>query len=151
VSKKIPKAYLLLVGEGPLQEEIKAKAESLNLKSILFLGGRDDMDVLMKNLFDIFLFPSLYEGLGNVLLEAQISGLKCLISDVIPKEAVLIPENVVRLSLDDSPQVWADALCDMLDHPGNLSHADLAEIANQSPFSIRYSVRRLEEIYSHGR
>jgi glycosyltransferase involved in cell wall biosynthesis len=148
VSKKIPNAYLLLVGEGPLQEEIKAKARRLNLKNILFLGGRDDVGVLMKNLFDIFLFPSLYEGLPVVLLEAQIAGVKCIISDVISQEVILIPGNTVRLLLDDSPQTWASALCEMLNHPSSLSYEDLVRIANHSPFSIHYSARRLEEIYA---
>jgi glycosyltransferase involved in cell wall biosynthesis len=148
VSPKMPNAYLILTGVGPLQAEIQAKAVSLNLKNVVFLGGRDDVDVLMKNLFDVFIFPSLFEGLGIVLLEAQVSGLKCLISDVIPQEAILIAENVVRLSLHDSSQVWAEALCGMLSDRSKLSCEDLANMANRSPFNIQYSVRRLEEVYA---
>jgi glycosyltransferase involved in cell wall biosynthesis len=148
VSKRIPNAYLLLVGIGPLKEEIKAKAASLNLKNVVFLGVRDDVDVLMKNLFDVFIFPSLHEGLPIVLLEAQVAGLKCLTSDVISQETILATENVVRLSLHDSSQAWADTLCEMLNHRSNLSYEELAKMANRSPFNIRYSVGRLEEIYA---
>jgi glycosyltransferase involved in cell wall biosynthesis len=148
VSKKMPEAYLLLVGVGPLQEEIRDKVERLNLKNVRFLDGRDDVDVLMKNLFDIFLFPSLHEGLGIVLLEAQIAGIKCIISDVIPEEVDLIPGNIVRLSLHDSPRTWADAVCGILNHAGNPDYEDIAKAAKRSPFSIHYSARRLEEVYA---
>jgi glycosyltransferase involved in cell wall biosynthesis len=148
VTKNIPSAYLFLVGEGLLQDEIRAKAERLNLRNVIFVGGRDDVDVLMKNLFDIFIFPSLYEGLGIVLLEAQIAGVKCIISDVIPQEVILVSENVVRLSLHDSPRTWGDAVWKMLNNRSNLNYKDIINMANRSPFSIHYSVRKLEETYA---
>jgi glycosyltransferase EpsF len=151
VSEKIPDAYLLLVGDGPLQEEIRAKAEGLNLRNILFLGARDDVDILMKNLFDIFIFPSLYEGLPGVLLEAQAAGLKCLISDVISRETILVAGNVERCSLQEPALTWAEKSCKMLSGRENLGDEEIAKIVKSSPFNIHYSVRVLEEVYASGR
>jgi glycosyltransferase involved in cell wall biosynthesis len=151
VSEKIPDAYLLLVGDGPLQEETRAKVERLNLRNVLFLGVRDDVDVLMKNLFDIFIFPSLYEGLPGVLLEAQAAGLKCLISDVISRETILVAGNVERCSLQEPALTWAERSCKMFSSRENLGDKEIEKIVNSSPFNIHYSVRVLEEIYTRGR
>lgn len=84
--KKNPDSKLLLVGSGPLEDEIKKKVERLGLKdSVLFLGQRDDINKLYS-LMDIFCFPSLYEGLGLALIEAQVNGLECLASSQVPVE-----------------------------------------------------------------
>lgn len=87
VSKKNPKAYLVLIGEGPLFFEIKEKVQRLGLNDrVLFLGLRKDVPRIMLSVFDIFVFPSLWEGLGLVAVEAQIGGLKVLLSSNIPAE-----------------------------------------------------------------
>lgn len=83
----IPDFKLCLVGEGRLKVDIKEKIKRLNLEdNVIFLGIRNDINELMMA-FDIFTFPSLFEGLGIVLIEAQATGLKSLTSDQVPKEA----------------------------------------------------------------
>lgn len=99
---------LFLVGEGPLKTEVEKQATELNLKDkVIFLGTRKDVNELLSA-FDVFLFPSLFEGLGIVLLEAQASGLPCVFSDVIPTEVCLIPSLMKPVSLKASNRIWAE-------------------------------------------
>ena len=85
--KKEKNSILLLIGQGPLIGEIKQKVETLGISdSVKFLGQRDDVNELY-NAMDLFLFPSLYEGLGMVLIEAQANGLPCIASTEVPKNA----------------------------------------------------------------
>ncbi len=109
--KKDPTCSLLLVGGGDmeLQKNIKEKAGKLGLSGkVKFLGKRTDVNELL-NAFDIFLFPSVHEGLGIVAVEAQTNGLICFLSDTIPKE-VAITENVKFISLEKPPEVWAEQI-----------------------------------------
>lgn len=99
-------AVLLLVGDGKLREEIARKAETLGIAdSVRFLGIRSDVPQLLSAM-DVFLFPSLYEGMPNTVLEAQTSGLPCIVSDTVTEEAG-VTELVSFLSLGDSPEHWA--------------------------------------------
>lgn len=85
VHKENNKSVLVLVGQGPLMDEMKRKVEELGLEdSVEFLGQRNDIGELYQA-FDVFCLPSLYEGLGMVLIEAQCSGLYCIASNTIPK------------------------------------------------------------------
>ena len=98
---------LVCVGDGKLMEEIKSLAAHLGLeKDILFLGQRSDVEKVIQ-CFDIFLLPSLYEGLGIVLIEAQTNGLSCVTAaDVVPS-AVNITGNVRFIPLSASDEDWA--------------------------------------------
>ena len=79
----------MLVGDGPLRNEIEQKAKELHIENeVLFLGIRSDINRLLQA-FDVFVFPSLHEGLPVSLIEAQGSGLPCIISDQISKEVDL--------------------------------------------------------------
>ncbi len=102
-------AMLLLVGKGELKNEIEHKVREKKLeKNVIFLGNRDDVNCLMQAM-DVFLFPSLWEGLGIVAIEAQVSGLPVVVSDVVPDE-LEITNSIYWLSLKDSPQKWAESL-----------------------------------------
>lgn len=89
ISQKNSNAILMLVGRGPLEEKVKSKILSYGLTNkVIFLGLQEDISSFMSGI-DIFIFPSLYEGLGIVLIEAQASGLPCFVSEKIPEEAML--------------------------------------------------------------
>lgn len=104
------KYMLLLVGDGPLIEKIKAEAEKLEiLKSVRFLGVRDDIPRLM-NAFDMFLFPSLFEGFGIVTIEAQSAGTPCVVSDRVPKTTDMGLNLMTYLSLDEGIDSWAEKI-----------------------------------------
>ncbi|MGY3778709.1 glycosyltransferase [Isobaculum melis] len=99
-------SILMLVGMGPDEEKIKEKVKNLNLeKNVLFLGIRKDVNKIMEAM-DVLLFPSIFEGLGIVLIEAQATGLPCLVSDIIAEEALCSPK-IQTLSLALSAKEWA--------------------------------------------
>lgn len=84
------RVLLLLISSGSLIDYIKKRVNDEGLKDrVTFTGIRSDVPELL-NAMDVFFFPSLFEGLGLALIEAQVSGLPCLISDVIPEEADVV-------------------------------------------------------------
>ena len=100
-------SFLVCVGDGPLMNEMKEKAKNLTIdKNILFLGIRQDISNIYSS-FDYFLFPSLFEGMPNSLIEAQANGLTCLYSDLITKECEL-SKNIYRLELNE--ELWVDKI-----------------------------------------
>lgn len=109
VHKQDPNSKLLLLGDGPLQEKIKQKIESLDLlNAVIFAGLQKDV-APFYNAMDVFCFPSLWEGLGIVLLEAQYNGLPCVVSEAVPRE-VDVSNGVTRLNLSPPPQEWIKIL-----------------------------------------
>ena len=100
------KSILMLVGGGELESAIKQKASELGISDkIIFTGVRSDVPALLSAM-DVFVFPSLYEGMPNTVIEAQATGLPCLISDTITREAD-ITGLVHYLPLGDAG-VWAN-------------------------------------------
>jgi glycosyltransferase involved in cell wall biosynthesis len=107
ISIQAPSAKLILVGTGELEKEIKRKVKKKDLQDeVEFLGLRNDVNELMM-VFDIFLFPSRYEGFGIVALESQAAGAKTIISNEVPEE-IDITDLVKRISLDKSAEYWAE-------------------------------------------
>ena len=99
---------LMMVGNGPMEDEVRKKASMLGLNDkIYFAGVRNDVPQLI-NAFDVFLFPSLYEGLGIVAVEAQANGLKCIVSDTIPRDVDVT--GITMMSIKESPAKWADMI-----------------------------------------
>lgn len=116
VHKKEKNTMLLMVGEGNLYAQIINKIKEYKLEdSVKLLGQRNDVSQLMQA-FDAFLFPSIFEGLGIVLIEAQACGLPCLASDVIPIEAKAT-DIISFLSLNDSVKKWANYLIEIAKIP----------------------------------
>lgn len=149
VIRKEPSVYFLLVGDGPLRPSIEAKASKLGiLEHVIFAGLRSDVPQVMKSAMDIFLMPSLYEGLPLVGMEAQAAGLPCIYSDNVSTEADLIPELVTRLNLDTNTETWAEVVLDMLKSSPSVSkHEALVDIQH-GPFNIAKSVIELQSLYN---
>jgi glycosyltransferase involved in cell wall biosynthesis len=106
-----PRSFFLLVGDGPLRVAIEEKVRSYGLtEHFKFAGVRPDVPALMKNAMDILLFPSLFEGLPVTLLEAQAAGLMSVISDVVSREADLVPGLIAREPQQTSATEWAQHL-----------------------------------------
>ena len=109
LKKTISNAVLVLVGDGELKEEIEEKINGLEIQDdVLFLGLRRDIPQLLS-IMDVMVFPSLYEGMPNAVIEAQASGLPCVVSDRITREAD-ITGIVSYVSLDDSIQSWISCI-----------------------------------------
>ncbi len=107
---------LMLVGTGYLENQIREQISALNLEdSIIFTGVRSDIPRILSAM-DVFLFPSLYEGMPNTVIEAQACGLPCIISDSITKEAD-ITGLVKYVSLEHSANFWKDEIIRKLNTP----------------------------------
>lgn len=137
-----PNTILLLVGQGPLMKEMKEKVNSLKLnEAVQFLGQRNDVSELYQA-FDLFLFPSLYEGLGMVMIEAQCSGLPCIASTEVPIVSK-INDNVSYLSLNYKTDVWVEEIVQKLQ---SQRHVDW-KLVNNSGYNILKEVNKLEKKY----
>ena len=139
-----PNAVLLLVGGGVDMPKIQARARALGIADrVRFLGVRSDVADLMQAM-DVFVFPSLYEGLGIALIEAQAAGLPCIVSDSIPQEAYLT--NLVdTVALSASPEVWAQKILARRGTPRTDRHAEIAAHG----FDITTEAEKLQEFYIH--
>ena len=111
-------AHLVLIGKGEMEEEIKILVERKGIqKAVTFMGIRDDVYRLYQGM-DLLLFPSLFEGLPVVLVEAQASDLSCVISDTISKEAILTDRVCVK-SLNSDVELWAEKCLEILQKSDN--------------------------------
>ncbi|MDT2817397.1 glycosyltransferase [Vagococcus lutrae] len=109
IVKKDPNAVLLLIGEGPLKDNINKKVKDLKIKDkVIFLGLQKNVNDFLT-ISDAMIFPSIYEGLGIVMIEAQYVGLPIVCSEHIPNEAI-INSNVFQISLNKSPEKWAEVI-----------------------------------------
>ncbi len=107
IKEKNNNAVLMLVGTGELKNQIDDKIEEMGISdSVIFTGVRSDVPDLLSAM-DVFVFPSLYEGMPNVVIEAQATGLPCIIADTITKEAD-ITGLVNYMSLQTSAKEWAE-------------------------------------------
>lgn len=99
-------SVLLLIGEGELENDIRAQASNLGIiDKVIFLGVKNDVGY-WYNAFDSFVLPSNFEGLGIVLIESQVNGLPTYTSSVVPEEANV--SNLIKfISLSDDPKEWA--------------------------------------------
>lgn len=143
VHEKDNDVILLLVGDGELRINIQEKVNKLGLQNnVIFTGIRSDISDILQAM-DIFVFPSLYEGLGIVAVEAQASGLHCIASDQVPKE-ISVTENVKFLSLDDNVDVWVD---EILRKKNYFERQDTSLLVKNNGYDINNVCKKLEKIY----
>lgn len=133
---------LLLVGNGELRQQMEQLAEELHIRDrVIFAGLRSDVDRMLQAM-DVFVFPSLYEGLPLSIVEAQAAGLPCLISDKVPIECRKT-ELVTQIPLDASPEVWAEAVLTAAKTP----RANTLEQIRRSGFDIQANAQWLADFY----
>jgi len=143
LKKQLPEARLLLVGDGVLRHDVEALADSLGCgESVIFTGVRSDVYRLLQAM-DVFVFPSVFEGLPVTLVEAQCAGLPCVISDSIPTDCIITDGLVTRQSLSQPPAEWVPPIL----KAGQTERTDrTAEIAAHG-FDIQTTAKWLEEFY----
>ncbi len=138
----------LLFGKGPLEEKIQASIGENDLTdSVLLLGSRSDIDQFYQAM-DLFILPSNFEGFPMVLVEAQTSGLPCLISDNVSKTTDLI--NKAKYLPIDSPnavELWANEIEKAMNAP-LLDRSSAKDIIDQKGYSAKSSAEKLMQIYN---
>ncbi|MCI8544540.1 MAG: glycosyltransferase family 1 protein [Lachnospiraceae bacterium] len=143
--KENAKYKLVLVGEGELRGEIEEYVRQKNLENVsLFYGETDDVTGIMSAM-DIFLFPSKLEGLGIVMVEAQLTGLPCIASKQVP-EATKITDYCQYLELSAPIETWCDAVRKAEVEGTNRLKVRISE-EGKKRFDIKEQVGKLEGIY----
>ena len=137
-------SVLLLAGDGELRGTIEAKVEKLGLKeSVRFLGVRNDINELYQAM-DAFVFPSIFEGLGIVNIEAQASGLMTFCSDRVPQEANISP-LFVSIPLADGAKNWAEIIVDKCEHRGK--RCDMSQYVIDAGYDARSLSNEMMHFY----
>lgn len=138
-----PQSVLLLVGEGELKQTLQQEAADLGIaKDVRFVGSVPNVWDYLQ-VMDTFIFPSLYEGLGMSLIEAQATGLPCYASDTVPNAAD-VTGLVTYLSLKKDAKYWAEKIMERQRPDRSLSHI---EDLKMSDFDIDTEAKKLQEFY----
>lgn len=145
VQKSGKKAVLLVAGTGPIEQEVKQRARELGVDGFVrFLGVRQDIPELLAAM-DLFLLPSLFEGLPVTLLETQASGLPALVSDRVTQEMDKV--GLVRfLPLDEDVSCWLNAI---LDAKVNEKRECYAQKVLEAGYDISDQAHKLGAFYHH--
>lgn len=145
--QEIPGVRLLSVGDGPLREALQRKTVELGLNDCVeFLGSREDVPELFAGA-DLFVFPSISEGLGMAAIEAQFAGLPVLLASHLPEELEAIPSLCHRLAIDLPVEVWVKMI-QQLRFQNRTDIREQREGLSASPYSIHHNIRRLGELYA---
>lgn len=144
IHEKNKNTKLLLLGDGPLKEEIEAKVHSLGLtESVIFAGTKADV-YKYYSVMNLFILPSLYEGLPVVGVEAQASGLGCIFSDNITKEVKII-DNTILMSIDNEIEKWATIALTMMNNC--IDRIEINKKFKNSMYDIKNNASKLLEYY----
>lgn len=139
-------AHLIIVGDGNLREEMLKKIQVLNIgDSISYLGRREDIEQFY-NAMDVFLLPSLYEGLPVVGVESQAHGLPILFSSEIPRESSVCDDLCFFINLKMSPQKWAEIALKAAYNNSSIRRSRIDEI-KQFGFDSKTEAHKLLEYY----
>ena len=135
---------LMLVGGGELEKDIHQMIDDNNLNDfVIFTGIRTDVSRLLQGM-DIFVLPTLYEGFGNVFIEAQASGLKTIASlEGVPK-STKITDLIEYISLNEPPETWADII---LKYKNGYKRYSQKEKIRKAGFDVKNQVTFLENLY----
>lgn len=144
ISMEVPNAVLILAGDGPLKSTIIEKAKKLNIdKKVKLIGVREDINLLLQS-FDVFVFPSLHEGLPVTLIEAQGAGLPCVISNRISMEVDMGIGLVHYLSITNQKN-WLDTIVNLA--KDNKSRTIPENALSQNGYDIRKTAALTETSY----
>lgn len=142
VQRQVPNARLLLLGDGELRADIERQIEGLQIRDKVILAGNVDNIEDYLQAMDVFAFPTKFEGLGNVLIEAQAAGLKCISSDNVPVETK-ITDLIEYLPLQKRP--WIEKLVCL---SNSYERKDMSQTVRNAGYDIREEIKVLEKIYS---
>ncbi len=142
IRERIPRSRLLLVGTGGLLEETRQRAAGLGVEQAVIFAGSQSAVAEYYMAMDFFVFPSIFEGLPGSVIEAQASGLRCLVSDSVTPEALITP-LAAAMSLSREAEEWADYVVEKRDY----DRKDMTEAVRGAGFDVQDQVKALEQIY----
>ncbi|MCM2590890.1 glycosyltransferase family 1 protein [Rossellomorea marisflavi] len=138
-------ALLLLVGDGELRPLIEEKISNYNLENnVIIIGSVPNVHDYLQ-MMDIFIFPSIFEGLGIALIEAQAAGLQSLVTDTLPGE-VVVTDYVNKYSLSNNPKLWASKALE-IGSSKNVNPNYIIEKLKSSGYDIQYQSSDIQNIY----
>ena len=141
--KEIDSCILLLIGEGSLRSKIEKKVVEKGLKnSIIFLTKRNDMEYLYQ-VMDLFVLPSLYEGLPVSCLEAQVNGLECIVSRTVTDELKKQTIGSVITMLPLEKKVWKQNILSC-----KIRQTSISQHINNDNYDINLQSCRLHSFYT---
>lgn len=143
VVKRQHNSKLLLIGDGPLYDEMVNKVHTLNLDDKVVFTGVKQNAYDYYNAMDVFVLPSLYEGFGMVLIEAQANGLPCVASTEVPED-VNVANQVDFISLNDSVEYWANHIVHL---DTQIDRGAYFYKIKNSAFDIKSEAKKLEDKY----
>lgn len=144
LKKKVKNAKLVIIGSGPLEDEIKQQVKSLNLENdVLFLGVKKNVNELLMAM-NVFVLPSLFEGLGIVAVEAQAAGTPCITSNTLPKESIVSP-LCMQLDLNEDINLWVNKIEEI--SKSEYAHKNMSEYIINANYDIKSSSKFMEEYY----
>lgn len=139
-------AVLVFVGDGPLRKDIEKQASELDIKDkVIFTGVRGDVPKFI-HIFDVMIFPSVFEGLGGVVLEAQAAGVPSVVSDGVPHETDLGLGMVERCSLESDFCEWNNAILQSLSKQ-NVSQEEILYAFDNNGYSIKSVTEKFINTY----
>lgn len=136
-----PNAVLVMAGDGPQKGELIEYAKILHIADkVIFMGRREDIsNVLM--MYDVLIMPSLYEGLPVVEVEAQASGLRCIVSDCVP--LIDLTKRVQQVSLGQSDEIWADTIL----KEDRFNRKMAVQMVEEGQYDLAVEAKKLQEFY----
>lgn len=142
IHRNNPKTLLLLVGDGELRQEIEARIQELELADKVILAGARSNTWDYYNAMDVFVLPSLYEGVPVSLVEAQASGLSCIVSANVPDESA-ITELVQFVSLEEGAVHWSQRIL----AAARITRRDMTQQIRAAGFDIQTTACALKDYY----
>jgi len=148
IVKNYPQVKLIIVGDGPLREELKEKSYQLGIKNkVIFMGERDNVPEILKT-FDIFVLPSLNEGMSNTILEAMATGIPVIASNVGGNPELVIDGETGFLFPTNDVESLVQKIKTYILYPElEQKHGYNARKRVEEKFSLDQMVRRYEELY----
>ena len=147
--EKRPDARLLLIGDGRLRSEIESFIDENELRDFVYvLGKRSDVEKLYQCM-DVFVLPSLFEGLPVTLVEAQSAGLPCVVSDTVTKQ-ISLTQTMQYVGIEDTDiDAWISCILRFADTENDRSA--YADVMKASDFNIENCTEKLMRIYENGK
>jgi glycosyltransferase involved in cell wall biosynthesis len=147
VTRRLPDARFMLVGQGPLEPEIRARAEEMGLTdNFVFAGFRSDVPRILRSL-DVFTLSSLHEGLSIAMLEAMCLGVPPVVTSVGGQPEVVEDGRNGFLVPPGDPDALSDRLLDLLENPSLRAELAQSALNRAADFDIRHAVERMEQVY----